>query len=408
MTNLSSPVLDEILAAERRGLDDAFAEITALARINSGTRNVAGTTAVQQLLRDRFEDAGLDTTLTECPPATNVEDDGQPGSFPLGPVLHAQLRPSATNRLTIVGHADTVFGPEHSFQDVLRDGDRLRGPGVADMKGGLVALCHALRAIGDHNLVPDLGIDVVVNADEEIGSPGSAPMLEAFAARTTSGHALVVEPRLPDGGFAGARAGSANIAVTFTGTSAHAGRALAEGRNAVVSAARLANFADSLTNQPALGVNVAAISGGNALNAVPDSCVLRINLRSTANERLHTALDEIDTWCRQESERSDVAITRLGDVHRPAKPWTAASRALADNVSAGAAHLDLPDHFTDTGGVCDGNNLSAQGIAVVDTLGIAGGGIHTDDEFADLASWPQIVALLVHSIVGVRELTPTS
>ncbi len=402
---LTDQVLDEIIAVERRDLNDSRLAIDHLASINSGTANVDGTATVQGALVDLFASIGVTGTIEPSEPGWRVDDDGERHDVAVGPIMHASFRPTAARRLAIVGHADTVFGLDHPFQQVVRDGDRLRGPGVADMKGGLVGVVRALAAIARHELAPDLGIDVIVNADEEIGSPGSAGALDRAAQRATSGHALVVEPRLPDGTFAGSRPASANVALVVSGATAHAGRALAEGRNAVLGASRLAVTANALTGaRHRLGVNVAAITGGGPLNAVPDRCVVRINLRCPSTDDLQWAIDQIDAHIETERTEHELDIVRHGGIHRPAKPWTDASSALAEVVTAGAERLDLPTGFTDTGGVCDGNNLTARGLAVVDTLGVAGAGIHTSDEFADMGQWAQNIALLTNTIASIPEL----
>ena len=405
---INSAVRDQILSLERDEIDDVRDEIVAFAEINSGTTNLDGTAAVQALLGDRLNEIGVAAEQRASNPGWRIDDQGERHDIAVGPIMRARFRPGAKTRLIIAGHADTVFGLDHPFQTVSRNGDLLRGPGVADMKGGLVAVVRAMAALERHSLVPDIGIDFIVNADEETGSAGSAEILEAAASDATSGIALVVEPRLPDGTFAGARPASANVAYVISGRGAHAGRALAEGRNAIVGAARLTLAASELTGQrPSLGVNVAAVHGGGPLNSVPDRCVIRPNLRCPSTDDLEWALAQLDAVSASLTSDHDLTVERHGGVHRPGKPWTDASRALSEVVNAGADSLGLPSGFTDTGGVCDGNNLTAKGLAVVDTLGVSGGGIHTSDEFTDLGTWPENVALLVNTIVAVADLAPT-
>ncbi len=177
------------------------------------------------------------TRLEYPDPIDTVDHHGTSKAVGIGPLLYAVVRPDEPRRVMVAGHADTVFGPDHRFQEVRRDGELLHGPGVADMKGGLVALLAALEVILERDLAPDLGIDVVISGDEEIGSPSSIPTMNAVGRRACA--ALVVEPRMVGGGVARARAGSANLTFVVTGRSAHAGRALRDGRNAVVAAADL-------------------------------------------------------------------------------------------------------------------------------------------------------------------------
>jgi glutamate carboxypeptidase len=385
------------LASIRQAVDDdldATAEtILDWSSINSGSANIAGVAEVQRRLAARLDSIGFDTEMVAVAPTEVVDHDGTPRAVPCGPVLRASARSACHRRLLVVGHADTVFAPDHPFQSPWREGERLRGPGVADMKGGLVAMGLALGAILERDLAPGLGVDVVVVGDEEVGSVASAPVLAAATRRAEA--ALVLEPALPDGSLARARPGSGNVTFVVNGRAAHAGRALREGRNAVVAAAALAAEAHRLTDQrPGLGVNVAAVHGGAAFNAVPDRCTLRLNLRAPDPADLDWALDQLDVHAGEVAAGQGVAVERHGGIHRPAKPWTPAAQRLADVVADVGAEVDLPVTWADTGGVCDGNNLAATGLAVIDTVGVRGGAIHTAEEYCDLASLGAVVALL--------------
>ncbi len=405
---IDNATFDTIIAGERRDLEDTTAEITTLANINSGTTNHLGTAAVQHHLADRLKSIGCHVEVRPSTLGRAIDDDGSGIDVSFGPMLFARFRPAAADRVLIVGHSDTVFDQSHPFQRARRDNSLLRGPGVADMKGGLVAVCRSLGALERHDLAPNLGVDIMINADEETGSLGSADALTAAAAGATTGIGLALEPRLPDESFAGSRPASANVVLVVEGRTSHAGRDLTGGRNAVLGAARLAMVADGLTGtRPRMGVNVAAIVGSRPLNAVPDRCVVRINLRAPATEDLTFALQQIDAAIASEQTDHDLTVTRSGGIHRPAKPWTEASRQLAELVTARAIRADLPGTFTDTGGVCDGNNLTEAGLAVVDTLGVGGGGIHTDGEFTDLTSLPATVTLLTDVLTSIAEL-PTN
>ena len=152
----------------------------------------------------------------------------------------------------------------------------LGGPGVADMKSGLAVMLAALRAVESAGL-PQLGYEVVINSDEEVGSPGSAALIAAAARGKKA--ALTYEPSaLPDGTLAGARPGSGNFSIRISGRAAHAGRNPDEGRNAVLAAADLA-LRLAAARRNGLAVNPAKIEGGGPNNVVPDHAVLRVNMR---------------------------------------------------------------------------------------------------------------------------------
>ena len=162
----------------------------------------------------------------------------------------------------------------------------LGGPGVADMKSGIAILLAALKSVESVG-VPNLGYEVVINSDEEVGSPGSAALI-AKAARGKKA-ALTYEPSaLPDGTLAGARPGSGNFSIHIEGRSAHAGRNPEDGRNAVLAAADLAlRLADLV--RPGLSVNPARIDGGGPNNVVPDNAVLRVKWPRTPEDQARVA-----------------------------------------------------------------------------------------------------------------------
>src|SRR3546814_149551 len=172
-------------------------------------------------------------------PVEMLLPDGRITQGEHGRHLHLNVRPEAPVRILLTGHMDTVFAVDHPFQMLgwLEEG-MLNGPGVADMKGGLALMLAALTAFETSPLASRLGYEVVINSDEEVGSPSSARLIEQAAQGKIA--ALTYEPALPDGTLAGARAGSGNFSVLVIGKSAHAGRNPEEGRNAIVAAADLA------------------------------------------------------------------------------------------------------------------------------------------------------------------------
>ncbi len=403
---LSASTLRAVRDEVNAGTDRFAGDIAELAACNSGSNNAEGIRRVQDRLAVQLAARSVPTLVLDPPEVASIDHLGHRQRVQRGPILHGRHRPGERRRLLVMGHADTVFGPDHPFQTVERVGNHLHGPGVADMKGGLVAFLAALDVIERDGLAPGLGVDLVVNGDEEVGSLASeATMLDRGR---TACAALVLEPRMADGSVARARSGSANLTFSVAGRSAHAGRELNSGRNAVLAAARLA-ISISEVERDDLGVNVAALHGGEAFNAVPASATVRVNLRSPRARDLRWAIDEADRLARAVSDDREVLIERTGDVHRPAKPWTEASQRVAEVVEAVSADLQAPIRLVDTGGVCDGNNLASLGLGVVDTLGVHGSGIHTVEERMDLARFGEVVALLtgvIHAIAVHPEIEP--
>jgi glutamate carboxypeptidase len=296
---------------------------------------------------------------------------------------------------------DTVFGPDHPFQDLswLDDGV-LGGPGVADMKGGIAVMLAALKAVeaaGAH----EIGYEVVINSDEEVGSLGSAALL-ARAARGKRA-ALTYEPAaLPDGTLAGARPGSGNFDFTIYGRSAHAGRNPEEGRNALVAAADLAiRLKDGMG--PRLSVNPARIDGGSPNNVVPDLAILRVNLRPATVEDQERAKSLIDSSVAMVAATHDVRIDVHGHFARPPKPLTPAIESLFGIVRKAGADLGQQIDWKPTGGVCDGNNIAACGVPVIDTMGVRGGKIHSPEEYLIVESLKERAALSALTILRLAE-----
>src|SRR5688500_1647898 len=276
--------MGELSSQERACVEEASAapmltQVENWAAINSGSRNLDGLAIVCARLAAAFADLPGEIAMRDPTPVEAIDAAGNPYEVPHGRNLHIKVRPDAPVQLLFTGHMDTVFGADHPFQSLswLEPGAVLNGPGVADMKGGIAVMLAALKAFEASPLAEQLGYEVVINSDEEVGSLGSAALI-AEAARGKRA-ALTYEPStLPDGTLAGARPGSGNFSFTIRGRSAHAGRNPEEGRNALVAAADLALRLNAAIG-PGLKVNPARIEGGSPNNVVPDLAVLRVNLR---------------------------------------------------------------------------------------------------------------------------------
>lgn len=382
------------------GIDPAamLSQVETWCALNSGSRNLEGLAATAALLSQAFAPLG-DVRQIDPADASQMLPSGQVAPLAHGRNLHLVVRPQAPTRVLLTGHYDTVFPADHPFQKLAwREPGILNGPGVADMKGGIAVMLAALTAFEASPWAADLGYEVVLNSDEEVSSPGSAPLLAEAARRVDAG--LTFEPALPDGTLAGARPGSGNFAIHIAGRAAHAGREPEKGRNAVVAAADLALRLAALV-APDLKVNVAKIEGGGANNVVPDNAVLRVNMRPTTPRAEARARAALDAAIATVATSHDVAAHRHGDFARPPKPLDANQLRLFELVKSVGADLDLPIGWRDAGGVCDGNNLAATGLAVVDTLGVRGGAIHSADEYLiveSLGERARLAALLLMRI----------
>ncbi len=372
------------------------------AAVNSGTTNLTGLSVVATMIADAFAILPGDAELVDPGPETRVTAEGSVQPIRRGQHFRLSVRPDANRRILLTGHMDTVFPADHPFQDLrtLKPGV-INGPGVADMKGGIAVMLAALVAFEESASASALGYDVLINSDEETGSATSAPLIAKLAAGKIA--ALTYEPAaLPDGTLAGARPGSANYSFVITGRSAHAGRNPEEGRNAIVAAADLALRLAALRGE-GLSVNPARIDGGGPNNVVPDHAVLRVNLRPSGIARAAAMRDAITEIAAETAARHDVRIDVHGGLGRPPKEMSEAITRLFGLVRDCGADLGQAIGWKPSGGVCDGNNIAACGIPVVDTMGVRGGAIHSPDEYLvvdSLAERAALSALTIHRIAN--------
>lgn len=360
--------------------------------VNSGTANLEGLKTVAGMLADAFAALPGEVALVDPAPVTAISADGEEFEKPHGQHLVIRVRPEAQRRLVLTGHMDTVYPADHQFQaNTWLDDDIVNGPGTADMKGGIAVMLHALMALERSEDAQAIGYDVLINSDEETGSLSSARLIEELA--TGKYAALTYEPSAtPEGNLAHARGGTGNYSLIVRGLSAHAGRNPQDGRNAVVAAAALALGLKDLQTEDC-PVNPARIEGGAANNVVPDNAVLRFNIRPkepSAGEQFEAGLHALMAQVRQ---AHDVSVHLHGGVTRPPKPVDRRAQKLFDLVRDCGTQLGLCIDWQATGGVCDGNNIAACGVPVVDTMGVRGGKIHSPEEFMIVSSLSERAAL---------------
>ena len=369
-----------------------LAQVQAWSAINTGTANLAGLAEQADALAQAFAALPGSVELVDPAPVTAIAADGSAFDKPHGKHLVVRVRPQANRRILLTGHMDTVFPADHPFQrQTWLDGETLNGPGVADMKGGIAVMLHALLAFEATAAASSLGYDVLINSDEETGSLASNALIAELAAGKLA--ALTYEPAaLPDGTLAHERGGTGNYSITFTGKSAHAGRNPEEGRNAIVAAADLILRLKALETGE-ITINPAKLEGGSANNVVPDHAVLRFNIRpksTIAAEAFDHDLKHLLVAIEAEHE---VSTHRHGGVTRPPKKVDERAQKLFDLVRACGAELGQDIRWKSTGGVCDGNNIAACGVPVVDTMGVRGVAIHSLDEYLIVPSLAERAAL---------------
>lgn len=372
--------------------DTMLAEVQDWAAINTGTANIDGLKRMAGVLADAFSALPGEVELVDPAEVTAISSEGREFEKPHGQHMVLRVRPEAERRFVLTGHMDTVFPVDHPFQEtVWLDDETINGPGTADMKGGLDVILHALKTFETIEGSDRVGYDVMINSDEETGSLASRGLIEELARGKYA--ALTYEPSaLPDGTLAHARGGTGNYSITFSGKSAHAGRNPYDGRNAIVAASDLVLRIKALEAED-ITVNPAKIEGGSANNVVPDLAVLRFNIRPKSTEAMHRFDSDLNALLRTIEAEHDVGVHRHGGVTRPPKPVDEKAQRLFDLVKECGAALGQPIAWKSTGGVCDGNNIAATGVPVVDTMGVRGGAIHSPDEFMIVPSLRERTAL---------------
>lgn len=381
--------LSALSAQDRDGLSrldgreaELLARVTGWAQENTGSFNAGGLARLAPQIAAVAGELPGQVTLEDGGAIPVVDAQGRAGERPSGPVVQCVVRPQAPVQIVLTGHYDTVFAPEAGFNAVREIAPGvINGPGVTDMKGGLVVMLAALRAFEAGEQSGRLGYRIVITPDEEIGNPVSARFLEG-AARAGAMVGLTYEPTLDDGSLASSRKGSGNFSLVVHGRAAHAGRAHGEGRSAIAAAAA---FVLALEGQNGVreGVtfNTGKIEGGGPNNQVPDVAVVRFNIRAPDDEGRDWALGALELAMALTGAREGIHTHLHGGFTRPPKPVNAAQGALFAAVEATGRAIGLEVRFKPSGGVCEGNNLFAHGVPNVDSLGVRGGRIHSHEEF---------------------------
>ncbi|MEO1660600.1 MAG: hydrolase [Pseudomonadota bacterium] len=375
------------------------------AKTNTGSWNRAGLDSLAPRLGDAFSALDANIELIDTDPFEKISDKGTVEAFETGPVIRISSRPDAASQIIMSGHYDTVFPPE-TFTEIREiEDDKYNGPGLADMKGGISVMLGALQAFEAGPLKDKLGYQIIITPDEETGNFASAPFLTK-AAQSGAMIGMTYEPCMDTGAMSGGRKGSAVFDIVLHGRSAHAGRAKEEGRSALEAAAAMVVSLEALNGKfEGVTFNVGSIDGGSAVNIVPDMAIVRFGARAPDSEAAAWATARVDELLKVAQARDGISGHVHGGFYRPPKPRNDAQQALFDAVADTGRAIGLELEFVDTGGVCEGNNIFAAGVPNVDTLGVMGGRIHSDEEYVIMSSFverAQLSGLLLNRIADGR------
>ena len=349
-------------------------ELETMVNIDCGSYTPNGVNRIADLVADALRDAGASVERIAHRPAG---DAAQLGDLVIGRFV-GEGAP-----ILLIGHMDTVFDAGTAAERPFRiEGDRAFGPGVTDMKAGLIAGLHAIAGLHEAGARP--AITFVANPDEEIGSPFSTPVIRELA----PGHraALVLECARANGDIVSARKGIADYHLTLTGRAAHAGVEPEKGRSAILEAAHQVLALHALNGRwPTVTVNAGVIHGGTRPNVVAERCELQVDLRAATTEAFDAAAAEV-ARIAAEPTVADVRADLRRIASHPPMEKTDASARLVDAAVRLAAELGFPLRDAATGGASDANTTAALGIPTIDGLGPVGGDDHSVDEWLDVGS----------------------
>ena len=365
--------LDAIGALVAADLPAFLADLETLVNIDCGSYTKEGVDEVGRWVSGFMERLGASVTRH----ADTTLGDTIVGEF--------RGRPGG-RRALLIGHMDTVFDPGTAAARPFRIADgQAHGPGVTDMKGGLLTGLYALgaltRAAGE---LPFERLWFVANPDEEIGSPTSTPIIRELAGGVDA--AFVFECARANGDIVSSRKGIVDARITIHGRAAHSGVEPEKGRSAILASAHLVPALHALTGLwPGVTCNVGVIHGGTRPNVVAEETRLEVDLRAIRGEDLDAAVAAV---------RELMAAPAVPDVTmdmetmaswRPMEKLERSGR-LVDTAVALAARLGFPLRDAATGGASDANTTSGMGIPSLDGLGPVGGNDHAPAEYLEVDS----------------------
>ena len=367
--------------------DDMVALLERLTNINTGTLNKAGVAEVIGLLNTELLQLGFDSRTL----AGNViEMPSCPGSeYTIDVADHLLATKSGEGkRMLMIGHVDTVFPVDSPFQTFSRDGDTAYGPGVSDMKGGLVVMLYALKALNHFGELEDKAISILLNSDEEIGSLSSRKYVEQQAALHDFG--LVYESS-GNNRLTRARKGLGQARFVVTGRASHAGGAHQQGRSAIKELAYKIVQIENMTDyESGVTVNVGVINGGEARNTIAPCAEALVDLRYPEPQQ---GLDAVKRWeeifgsvYSYPVDSGELSTNSWTSLHRPPKIPTEESDALLNKTIAIGRLLGQEFTVTDSGGGTDGSLTQAAGLPTLDSLGSDGTGAHSKREQGRISS----------------------
>jgi glutamate carboxypeptidase len=377
-TDSASLLADRDLAALRARIvaaePDLLADLERLVNVDCGSYSREGVNGIATWTAGYLARLGGEVTRHADPAGA------------LGDTVEAVFRgASGGPRALLIGHSDTVFLVGTAAERPFRLADGIAtGPGVTDMKAGLLTLLYGLEAVLATCGLPFERLTVIANPDEEIGSPVSTPHVRRVAAESDA--AFVLECARANGDIVSARKGTVDYEVTVAGRAAHAGVEPEKGRSAILEAAHQVVGLHALTGRwPGVTCNVGVITGGTRPNVVAERAVLEVDLRAVDRAGMEAASAAVRALAAAPTDPG-VMITVVERHRHPPMEKLARSERLVEHAQALADRLGFSVRDAATGGASDANTTAAMGVPTLDGLGPIGGLDHSPDEWLDVTS----------------------
>jgi glutamate carboxypeptidase len=383
--NRGSGMLREIVSYLEHRQRDALALLRRLVEIQSGSQNKAGL--------DRMAQAMVEVLSDVLPAVQMLVFEGQ------GNMVQSSTRRATAGEkgFLLVGHMDTVFPENTTFTAYREDSQYCYGPGVYDMKGGLVVGVYALKALHHLGLLDEMPVTFLCNSDEEIGSPASRPWIERKAQGCAA--ALVLEGGGVNQEVVTGRKGRLGLRLTVHGRAGHAAKGGSKS-SAVLELAHKVIALEALNNDAEITLNVGQVEGGIGPNTVPDLASALIDVRFLTTAGQNKAVQKIETIV-QDTCVSGTSSTVMVTGGRPAMPQSAANRRIFAEARRQAQALGQELHEELRSGVSDANFIAHQDVPVLDGLGPVGDLDHSDREYILKQSLCDRAALVAATMIGL-------
>jgi len=369
--------------------DELVDRLESFSNLNTHTYNLKNLDVAIDQLQEMFSELEPDEiNQYELSPIDSINSNGEITQLNHGKVFRLRKRQNAETKILLCGHYDTVYPKNHDFQKVTIKGNKMMGPGVLDMKGGLMTMLYALLAYENSDIKNKIGWEVLIVSDEEVGSIASSSYLGTSARNNDIG--LLYEPALPDGSIVKSRKGVGSYTMVFRGVSAHAGRCFNDGLNAFYGVSDFISWSRNMMEiNKDLIINLGKVEGGGPNNVVPDLAIARFNARVSTKKQRTEFEHQLELFNRE--MRKKYPGTELhGKFTSPPKPYSAKAKQIVNGLQKCAKQLNMPKiKLVATGGASDGNKLNGFGLPNIDSLGPIGDGMHSRNEYVLIDSIKQ-------------------